>query len=138
MTKLHISTPEGVLQAEIRRTIREEGDDMTVVLTLPGLALSLRAETTEDALILLEKRLPQGWHIRSCLSCRYGNFCPVGNEDNEIFCITDFTPKDARDLWPVAEDEAQRQNRSRTLFDCCDRYAPLTTGYYTYNSFPGK
>ncbi len=138
MPHLHLSTPNGVLQTEIHRILPEDADDGPVILTAPALGLSFRAETTEDALILLEKNLPHGWHIRACLSCRYGNFCPTGNEDNEIFCVTDFTPRNPRDLWPITEDEAQRQNRRRTLFHHCSHYAPLTGGYYTYNSFPEK
>ena len=83
----------------------------------------------------LAKNLPEKWYIKSCVSCRYGHFCPVGNYDNELFCVTDFAPKEPRDLWHVTENEIERKNRSRTLFDCCDHYKEHAEDYFTYSDY---
>ena len=88
-----------------------------------------------NRIILLAKELPKTWKIKSCLSCRFGHFCPVGNGDNELFCVTDFAPKEPRDLWHVTENEIERKNRSRTLFDCCDHYKEQAEDYFTYSDY---
>lgn len=95
-----------------------------------------RADTIEKAIFNLVEQLPSNVKIKCCFSCRHGNLCPVGNKDNEIFCVKDFEPKEKSDLFFVTEDYDEREKRSRTLFDICDDYKPLKKGYYTYNSFP--
>ena len=71
----------------------------------------------------------------SCLSCRYGHFCPVGNADNELFCVTEFEPKEISDLWQVTEDDAERSKRSRNLFHLCEQYLPQVSDYFTYSDY---
>ena len=107
-------------------------------VVIQGKELHLEAETTEEVLIQLAKALPDGWSIRTCLSCRYGHFCPTGDCDNELFCVTEFEPKEVRDLWHVTEDDAERTKRSRTLFHVCDRYQLQTADYFTYSSYASQ
>lgn len=138
---LPIDTPDGIVSLEINHTMSNRDDeDMSVTLstTICGEICFYQAETTEDAVILLAKKLPQKWYIKSCISCRYGHFCPVGNSDNELFCVTDFEPKEPRDLWYVTQNEGERKSRSRTLFDCCEIYKPEIKEYYTYSDFYSK
>ena len=135
---LVIDTPDGTINVPVlHRVINENDDNMnaTVICTLQGREQRFEAETTEDSLIELAKSLPVGWSMKSCLSCRHGHFCPVGNADNELFCITEFEPKEIRDLWHVTEDPEERRNRSRTLFHLCDRYMPQSEDYFTYNDY---
>ena len=135
---LPIKTPDGIVNLEINHTVVDkDDDDMSVTLstTIQGESLSYQTETTEEALILLAKNLPEKWHIKSCISCRHGHFCPVGNFDNELFCVTDFAPKEPRDLWQVTENEGERKSRSRTLFDCCDHYQTQAEDYFTYSDY---
>ena len=135
---LSIKTPNGIVKLEINHTVvNKDDEDMSVTLstTIQGETRSYQTETTEEALILLAKNLPENWHIKSCISCRYGHFCPVGNYDNELFCVTDFDPKEPSDLWHVTENEGERKRRSRTLFDCCDHYKIQAEDYYTYSDY---
>ncbi|MBR2860253.1 MAG: hypothetical protein IKB86_00205 [Clostridia bacterium] len=135
---LPIETPNGIVNLEINHTmVNNDEADMSVTLstTIKGTPVSYQTETTEKALILLAKNLPKNWHIKSCISCRYGHFCPVGNSDNELFCVTDFAPKEPRDLWQVTENEGERKSRSRTLFDCCDYYKAQSKDYFTYSDY---
>jgi len=97
--------------------------------------MCFEAETTEKVLIEFAKFLPADWKIKSCLSCRYGHFCPVGNADNELFCVTEFEPKEVSDLWPVTEDYDERRKRSRSLFHLCDQYIEQSDDYFTYNDY---
>ncbi len=135
---LPIKTPNRIVKLEIHHTVANKDDEnmsVTISTIVQEENHSYQTETTEEALILLAKNLPEKWHIRSCISCRYGHFCPVGNSDNELFCITEFTPKEPRDLWHVTENEEERKTRSRTLFDCCDHYKEQAEDYFTYSDY---
>ena len=135
---LPIKTPDGIIELEINHVAANRDDEnmnVTISTIIQEEARSYQAETTEEALIQLAKSLPERWHIKSCISCRYGHFCPVGNYDNELFCVTDFTPKEPRDLWHVTENDGERKSRSRTLFDCCDYYKEQAEDYFTYSDY---
>jgi len=49
--------------------------------------------------------------------------------------VTDFEPKEPRDLWHLIENDEERARRSRTLFDLCDMYAPQSKEYFTYSDY---
>ena len=135
---LAIRTPDGVIDVPIHHQVVNENDDhiqTTIIVTIEGREMCFTAETTEAALIDFAKALPIGWSIQSCLSCRYGNFCPVGNFDNELFCVTEFEPKEISDLWQVTEDDAERNKRSRNLFHLCEQYLPQASDYFTYSAY---
>ena len=135
---LPVETPDGRVELEIQHSVENLNEpDMHVKLTvnIQETEMAFESSETEDALIRLARALPEGWRIRSCLSCRYGHFCPVGDYDNEVFCVTDFEPKQARDLWHVTEDPVEREKRSRTLFDTCGGFMPESEDYYTYSDY---
>ena len=133
---LTLSTPGGVIDIPIQHRVVNENDDnmqITISFTIEGHEMRFDAETTEAALIKFAKELPVGWSIKSCLSCRYGHFCPIGNADNELFCVTEFEPKEISDLWQVTEDCEERKQRSRNLFYLCEQYIPQASDYFTYS-----
>jgi len=135
---LAISTSDKVLDVPIQHRVVHENDDQmqtTISVTIQGQKMSFAAETTEEVLIQFAKSLPLGWNIKSCLSCRYGHFCPVGNDDNELFCVTEFEPKEIRDLWHVTEDDGERNKRHKNLFHLCNQYLPQSDDYFTYNDY---
>lgn len=136
--ELPITTPNGDTSISVQHTVINENDEAiqaTISVILQGQKRSFTALTTAEALMEFAKYLPSGWSIKSCLSCRYGHFCPVGNADNELFCVTEFEPKEISDLWHVTEDDDERQKRSRTLFFRCDHYRPQSNDYFTYSDF---
>ncbi len=138
---LPIVTPDGIVSLEVIHTVlhpNEEDMRVTLCAVIHGKMRSYSSDTTEDALILLAKDLPEDWHMKSCFSCRYGHFCPVGDYDNELFCVTEFEPKNPRDLWHVTKDDSERKERSRTLFDLCERYLEQSEDYFTYSDYPFK
>jgi len=135
---LPIETPDGVTELEVFHSVKNQDEEdmaVTISTTIQDDVVVLQSDTTEDALIQLARRLSVGWSIKSCLSCRYGHFCPVGDYDNELFCVTDFEPKEPRDLWYVTENDEERAKRSRTLFDLCEKYAPQSSDYFSYNDY---
>ncbi len=120
-----------------QRCIEYEDDDLKVKLSseINGRMIQLEGDNTEYLLYRLSKMLPDGWTIKCCLSCRHGNFCPVGDYDNEIFCVSDFEPKQKSDLYEVTENENERMRRSRNLFHVCGKYVHQSADYYTYSSY---
>ena len=135
---LPINTPNGITMVTVQhKTVDENDENMwtTITVKIQGQELSFDAETTAEVLIKLAKSLPSGWSIKTCLSCRYGHFCPVGNADNELFCVTEFEPKEISDLWQVTEDDAERNKRSRNLFHLCEQYLPQASDYFTYSDY---
>ncbi len=136
--QLSINTPNGIINISVQHKVVSDGyDDMktTIYTTLLEKEMIFEAETTEEVLIKFAKSLPVGWSIKSCLSCRYGHFCPVGNYDNELFCVTEFEPKAKSDLYNVTENDQERKRRSRNLFYLCDQYLPQTSDYCTYSDY---
>ncbi len=133
---LLVNTPGGCIPIPVSRSEAEE--TVTLSAELQGQSLTFREESTEAALVQLARYLPQGWTLRACISCCHGNFCPVGDNDNELFCVADFEPQSKADLFEVTEAPEQRDRRRRTLFHYCDRYAPQREDYFTYNDFAHK
>ena len=135
---LHIDSPAGRLMVPaVHKVVLREGKLLcaTVTLRLNGTAYVGYGDNTEYALYDLAKQLPEGCMLRSCLSCRHGHFCPVGDADNELFCVTDFEPKEKSDLYHVTEDASERNKRSRNLFHVCNKYKPQSGEYYTYSEY---
>lgn len=135
---LCIASPGRELTVEALLSAREEKENSpsrTVSATVDGVLYIGTAESTELALIDIAKQLPGRCSIKSCLSCRHGNFCPFGNADNEIFCIKDFSPKQKSDLYEVTQNGLERIKRRHLLFDLCPDYMPAIEEYYHYNDY---
>lgn len=88
-----------------------------------------------DAFADLQRKLPEGVFLKGCLSCRYGNLCPVGNGVNEVFCTKDVLIRQKSDLYFYTEDATERSKRSRQYWDFCEDYQPQTEECYTYNDY---
>ena len=84
---------------------------------------------SNNRILLLSKKNWKLWSMRTIIDSANYNY------DNELFCVTDFAPKEPRDLWHVTENEIERKNRSRTLFDCCDHYKEQAEDYFTYSDY---
>ena len=83
----------------------------------------------------LAKSLPDNFKIKCCLTCKHGNFCPVGNYENELFCTSDVFIQEIEDLWFYTEDHNERIFRSRKSTNYCDKFSYQNKDYFTYNSF---
>lgn len=98
--------------------------------------ISKASDVTELAIKNLQKVLPKNIKIASCQSCRYGNFCPYGDQDNEVFCLKDieiFAKKDVCGFFSLGTDVEKRR---RHLLDFCQNYKQLSPKeQYTYNDW---
>ena len=69
------------------------------------------------------------------MTCRHGNFCPVGNCFGELFCTKDVTIREKSDLFFYTEDYTERDNRSRGYTDICEDYKEQTADHFTYSDY---
>lgn len=83
----------------------------------------------------LQRRLPDGVKVQCCLTCRFGNLCPTGNNIDELFCTKDVAITGKRDLYFYTEDPAQREARRCGCCHICDDFQPQSKDCYTYNDF---
>lgn len=88
-----------------------------------------------DAFAKLQKKLPNKLTIKSCLTCRHGNMCPVGNTPGEIFCTKDVKVSKKSDLFFYTEDNTEREKRLRFYTDVCDDFQIQSEEHFTYNDF---
>lgn len=88
-----------------------------------------------DAFADLQKQLPQDVTIKCCLTCRYGNMCPVGNKPDELFCTKDVRITNKSDLFFYTENDTEREKRSRGYTYVCGEYQPQAENHYTYNDY---
>lgn len=102
--------------------------------------ISKQCDMMEYAIAYLQNALPKNISIACCISCRYGNFCPYGGNDNEIFCLKDFMPKDKYDVCNIfSETFILIEARKRILLDFCDEFKPITDiDFSTYNDWKYK
>ena len=88
-----------------------------------------------DAFADLQRQLPTGISLKCCLTCRYGNLCPVGNNPNEVFCTKDVSITQKSALFFYTEDNSERTKRSRQYCCLCEDYQPQSDDFYTYNDY---
>lgn len=89
-----------------------------------------------DAFADLQRQLPKGVSLKCCLSCRHGSLCPVGNEENKLFCTKDVAITQKSDLYFYTEDRDEREKRSRQYCGVCEDFRPQADDFYTYSDYP--
>lgn len=94
-------------------------------------------DVTEIAVMNLQKQLPANISIACCQSCIHGNFCPYGDQDDQIFCFKDLRPQSKNDVVDVfSEQDESLFARARNLLHFCSDYKPIVDDqYYTYNDW---
>ena len=128
---LHLKTLDKVKVFDVEMQFDEDTEIDKFSMLLDEEKIELTGNT-ESIFMELSKILKDKYEIHSCYTCRHGNFCPIGDKDNEIFCVNDFEPKCKSDLYFITEDSTEREKRSRTLFDVCEVFQPCSDDYYTY------
>ena len=88
-----------------------------------------------DAFADLQNKLPEGVTIKCCMTCQYGNMCPVGTQPGELFCTKDVVITQKSDLYFYTEDNTEVQKRSRDSTYVCNDYKHQAEDFYTYNDY---
>ena len=129
---LYLKSSEEIVTADAKYQFDEENDLVKVKLVVEENIIEVDGDCAENVFRKLSSKLSNKYKIHSCYTCRYGNFCPYGDQDNQIFCINDFEPKCKEDLLFIFQDEEEMKKRSRTLFDICSGFKPCSDDYWTY------
>ena len=146
---LSLSYNEKKQVAELRCTvILGDGQKTasTIVLTLVtdfGSFKVKEREYFEFALMALQKKLPLGMRIESCLSCRYSHYHPVGNGmfgyfycfiaiKEEVLKVTD--KFELMELWEDKHIENQTIVNVQETF-LCDKFEPIERGDWCYKDW---
>lgn len=135
---IHLNTIDGVQRIPCEYIIEEQADNnilITINTEIDNKQIHVEGFDTEEAIIKFANQLPKGYKLQACISCKHGNFCPFGDNDNEIFCLSDISPRDKNDVFSVLVNSNEQINRRKTLFHYCSNFSPQNSEYYTYNSF---
>jgi len=84
-----------------------------------------------DTFADLQTKLPEDVKIACCMTCRHGNFCPYGNQENQLFCTKGLD---------ITEDSINGPSvcsveRAVTAFDVCRDFVYQSDAFYTYNDY---
>lgn len=88
-----------------------------------------------DAFANLQKNLPSGIKVACCMTCRYGNMCPHGNKENELFCTKDLNIVDKMQLCNLSDENNYFLKRKVFSYHYCDDFVYQSDDYYTYNDY---
>ena len=92
-------------------------------------------EIMEFAVIDFQKALPKNIQIAGCQACRHGNFCPYGDNENEIYCLKDYQPKNKMDVADIINNDKIFALPKHELLYCCEEYQKIDETYYNYNDW---
>ena len=136
-TSITLHTPNGDVPTLLDMTYSQEADTLQLQLCYDGTSYQTPAVFAgiERAFAALQRLLPEHVYLQCCLTCRHGNFCPVGSDFNEIFCTKDLKISEKADLFFPTEDADERSRRQRAYCDCCTAYAPQVPGVFIYNAY---
>lgn len=88
-----------------------------------------------DTFADLETRLPKDVKLACCMTCRYGNMCPYGNEENQLFCTKDLKITCKEDMCNLFVQTHPFEERAVESFGFCENFVYQSDDYYTYNDY---
>lgn len=92
-----------------------------------------------DTFANLQKKLPDDVIVACCMTCKHGNMCPYGNEENQLFCMKDIVVESKMNLCDIFDNvldkDDEYEKRTVTSFGYCDDFAYQSDDYYTYNDY---
>jgi len=132
------NTQSGFFKKDITGHDEEtQTDFFTFEVTIDDKVYTIQNNTMELVTIILQRQLPKNVKILCCQTCMHGNFCPFGDQEDEIFCLIDYSPKEKFDvvdifLRHIEGDMALQSNR---LLHKCENYQEVFDSYYSYNDW---
>ena len=104
-------------------------------VSINGTKYTAQHNVMEFAIIDLQKNLPQNMKIACCQTCRHGSFCPFGDQEDEIFCLIDYSPQNKEDVVDIFSRRNSGNNalRPNSLLHKCEYYQEINNSYYSYN-----
>ena len=96
----------------------------------------------EYSLIALQELLPEHIYLKTCISCKYGNYNPYGNGMfGNIYCFKNFKEelkqiRDKHDMLAIWTEEAVKNDKLFSVqetFDCTDHQIPTKHDWFYKN-----
>ena len=90
-----------------------------------------------DAFADLQAKLPSNTQLACCMTCRYGNMCPYGNDKNQLFCTKDVQLTSKDDVIELMYNKGHDSffEREVSSIHCCDDFIYQSNDYFTYNDY---
>lgn len=98
-----------------------------------------KLEWMEDALIVLQSKLPKNIYLKTCLSCKYSNYSPFGNGMfGSIYCFKNVKNKlkslndktDLLDIWTKEAMDTSDIFSVQETFDCSAHQLPTVDDWF--------
>ena len=142
-----VSTPNGKCKLDVHVICHDEDVySRDGKVDLPSVSVGIKYREQEywgygkddlwtDAFADLQKKLPGNVQIQCCLTCRYGNMCPYGNKENELYCTKDVIITSKDDVIELIDKDASFFERAVSSTNYCDDFVYQCDDYYTYNDY---
>jgi hypothetical protein len=88
-----------------------------------------------DTFADLQMKLPNDVKLSCCMTCRHGNMCPYGNEENQLICTKDITITSKEDMLDLFDQTDPFEERAVASLDFCEDFVYQSDDYYTYNDY---
>ena len=88
-----------------------------------------------DTLADLQMKLPKDVKLACCMTCRHGNMCPYGNEENQLICTKGITITSKEDMLDLFDQTDPFEERAVASLDFCEDFVYQSDDYYTYNDY---
>ena len=88
-----------------------------------------------DTFANLQKQLPDDVTVACCMTCRHGNLCPYGNEQNQLFCLKDTVVHNKEDVLALFDNDDIYDKGSLPCCHYCADFEAQSKEYYTYNDY---
>ncbi|WP_299312669.1 DUF6304 family protein [uncultured Aquimarina sp.] len=120
-----------------------EINSLRLVTSFGEFKVEKKLEWMEDALIALQNQLPENIYLKTCLSCKYGNYSPFGNGMfGNVYCFKNIKEQlvavndktDLLDIWTKEAMESGDIFSVQETFDC-DEHQLLSEDDWVYKSW---
>ena len=88
-----------------------------------------------DTIADLQTKLPNDVKLACCMTCRHGNMCPYGNEENQLICTKGITITSKGDMLDLFDQTNSFEERAVASLDFCEDFVYQSDDYYTYNDY---
>ena len=88
-----------------------------------------------DTFADLQVKLPQDVTLACCMTCKHGNMCPFGSEENLLFCTKDVIIRNKSDVCDLFINDDAFGKREVVACGFCDNYVHQTDDFSTYNDY---
>jgi len=88
-----------------------------------------------DTFADLQCQLPSDVQIACCMTCRHGNMCPFGNEENQLFCTKGLFFNNKLDLCDRFIELNLYVERAVTVCNYCCDFIYQSEDHFTYSDY---